>query len=81
MNFGEEKELFAVESLLQGDFIPGHGCIYSQNHDLLAISHWDSHCTFLCGSQADLVRILSIDKFEGFWCTEQTEVYWGLYPI
>lgn len=56
-------------------------CNYTEDHQLLFATHWDSHCTFLCASKKIIDQILSIHPFEGFFCTPNTEVYWGLHDI
>ncbi|CAB1214677.1 DUF2711 family protein [Acinetobacter bouvetii] len=56
-------------------------CNYTEDHQLLFATHWDSHCTFLCSSKKIIDQILEIHPFEGFFCTPNTEVYWGLHDI
>jgi hypothetical protein len=56
-------------------------CNYTEDHQLLFATHWDSHCTFLCSSKKIIDQILKIHPFEGFFCTPNTEVYWGLHQI
>lgn len=56
-------------------------CDYTEDHQLLFATHWDSHCTFLCSSKKIIDQILEIYFFEGFFCTPKTEVYWGLHDI
>lgn len=79
--FGFQSNLHSISELLEEDLLPACGCYCTEEHDFLAISHWDSHCTFLCGSEADLNLILASEQYEGFWCSPETEVLWGLYPI
>lgn len=79
--FGESKIKFLIDDLIAGDEIPCHGHIYDQDNTFLITTHWDSHCSFLCGSKEFLDSILKIEQFEGFFCTPKTEVYWGLHPI
>ncbi|MDN5513291.1 DUF2711 family protein [Acinetobacter sp.] len=56
-------------------------CNYTEDHQLLFATHWDSHYTFLCSSKKLIDQILIIHPFEGFFCTPNTEVYWGLHEI
>ncbi len=79
--FASERKLMWIDDLLEKNEIPSHGCIFTHDHSLLVTTHWDSHCSFLCSSKETVERILEIDDFEGFYCTEKTEVYWGAYEI
>lgn len=58
-----------------------HHCNYTEDHKVLFATHWDSQCTFLCSSKEIIEKILEIYPFEGFFCTPNTEVYWGLHDI
>ena len=78
---GFERKLHWIDDILQGDMLPPSGCIFTHDHSILITTHWDSHCSFLCGSKQDIDKILEYQKFEGFFCTENTEVYWGLHKI
>ncbi len=79
--FGTERKLLWIDDLVEKDEIPSHGCIFTHDHSLLVTTHWDSHCSFLCSSKEVIEKILSLDPFEGFYCTPNTEVYWGVYEI
>jgi len=79
--FGTERKLHLIDDLIEKDEIPAHGCVFLQDHSLLVATHWDSHCSFLCSSKKIIEKILVLDKFEGFYCTPNTEVYWGAYDI
>ena len=78
---GTERKLWWLEDLMEGDEVPSHGCIFTHDHSILITTHWDSHCSFLCSSKKIIERILKIESFEGFYCTPNTEVYWGAYEI
>jgi hypothetical protein len=77
--FGTERKLHWIDDLIKNDEIPGHGCVFTHDHSLLVTTHWDSHCSFLCSSKEIIEKILKVEDFEGFYCTEETEVYWGAY--
>ncbi|WP_395007239.1 DUF2711 family protein [Undibacterium sp.] len=79
--FGTERKLHWIDDLIKSDVIPVHGCVFTHDHSLLVTTHWDSHCSFLCSSKEIIEGILKVDDFEGFYCTEKTEVYWGAYEI
>ena len=78
---GTERKLHWIDELIEKDEIPTHGCIFTHDHSLLVTTHWDSHCSLLCSSTEIIEKMLLADPFEGFFCTEQTEVYWGAYEI
>ena len=79
--FGTERKLYWSDDLIEKDEVPSHGCIFAHDHSLLVTTHWDSHCSFLCSSKEVIEKILSLEPFEGFYCTPNTEVYWGAYEI
>ena len=79
--FGTERKLHWSGDLIEKDEIPSHGYIFAHDHSLLVTTHWDSHCSFLCSSEEVIEEILSLEPFEGFYCTPNTEVYWGAYEI
>lgn len=53
-------------------------CVFSHDHTLLWAVHWDMHFAFLCGSRAELESVRVAERFEGFWCDENTDVVWCL---
>lgn len=77
--FCSERKLHWIDDIIKGDFLHPSANMFTHDNDLLVTTHWDSHCSFLCGSRADINKILEFDKFEGFFCTENTHVYWGLH--
>lgn len=79
--FGTERKLYWIDDLIEKDLIPSHGCIFTHDHSMLVTTHWDSHCSFLCSSKKKIKKIIEENDFEGFFCTENTEVYWGAYEI
>lgn len=79
--FGTERKLTWIDDLVEKDLVPSHGCVFTHDHSLLITTHWDSHCSFLCSSKDIIEKILSVNNFEGFYCSPKTEVYWGLYEV
>ena len=79
--FCTKRKLEWLDDLETTEKIPCHGCMFTADHEVLLMSHWDSHCTFLCSSKEKINRFLAQVELEGFYCTRQTEVYWGLYEI
>ena len=68
-----------IDYLINNDQLKA--CNYTEDHQLLFATHWDSHCTFLCSSKKNINQILEIHPFEGFFGTPTTDVYWGLHDI
>lgn len=75
---GTERKLWKIEDLLSNDAIPYAACNFTPDKSIAITTHWDSHCTFICGN-GDKIRKIIIDaNLEGFYCDENTEVYWSL---
>lgn len=74
----QPKKMY-INDLIANDLLDV--CNYTEDHQLLFATHWDSHCTFLCSSKKIIDQILKIHPFEGFFCIPNTEVYWGLHQI
>jgi len=79
--FGTERKLHWIDDLIREDEIPVHGCVFAHDHSLLITTHWDSHYSLLCSSLANIEKILATHPFEGFYCTDKTEVYWSVWGI
>ncbi|MDD5195177.1 MAG: DUF2711 family protein [Candidatus Omnitrophica bacterium] len=79
--WGTERKLHWVDDLIENKEIPCHGCGFTPDYRLLVATHWDSHCSLLCSSKENIDKILEVDNFEGFFCTEKTEIYWSLHEI
>ncbi len=77
--FGTEKTLRPINELYQTEEVPCHGCLFTPDHSILVTTHWDSHCSLMCSSRDTIQEALRIDPFEGFFCTETTQVFWGLH--
>lgn len=75
--FGQKTSRESVDFLLAEDILPSHAVISTEDGSILIGSHWDSCCSFLCTKK----RTDGFEELEKFKCTEETEVYWGLYPI
>jgi hypothetical protein len=78
---GTERKLHWIDDLIIKDEIPCHGCIFTHDHSLLITTHWDSHYSLLCSSFENIEQILAVRNFDGFYCTEETEVFWGVHGI
>ncbi|MFY8300550.1 DUF2711 family protein [Pseudoalteromonas sp. SS15] len=77
--FGTERKLKWIEDILEKDELPYSACSYTPDRKVLIATHWDSHCTFICANNKLLKSIINGADVEGFYCNDQTEVYWGLY--
>jgi hypothetical protein len=75
--FGTERKLHWIDDLTDKDDVPSNGCIFTHDHSILITTALDQHYSFLCSSRKIIEQILDIDNFEGFYCTEKTEVSWG----
>jgi hypothetical protein len=73
-----DRKLYEIDELIEKNVIPSYGCVFTDDHCLLVTTPWDSDYSFLCSSRKIIEQILSFDNLEGFYCTEQTDVYWGL---
>lgn len=76
-----KRQLYSIDELINGDELRAADCVFTPDKSLLLTSHWDSHCSFLCANRPILEKILAFDTFEGFYCTDKTEVYWGFSGI
>ncbi len=52
--------------------------VFSPDRAMLWTTHWDSHWALLCSDNTRLSRAQVADRLEGFYCNEETDVYWGL---
>jgi Protein of unknown function (DUF2711) len=76
-----ERKLYWIEDLKtqHSAATAGHCNVFAADKSLLYTTHWDSHFSFLCGSQAALSRITQNANFEGFFCGPNTDVYWSVH--
>lgn len=72
-----KRKLYPIDELIKGDELDVADCVFTPDKSLLLTAHWDSHCSFLCANRPILEKFLAFDNFEGFYCTDKTEVYWG----
>jgi len=56
----------------------GHENWYTNKHEILYTTHWDSFFTLLCSDRSTIEDILAKHNFEGFYCDRTTEIYWSL---
>ncbi len=79
--FGAERKLHWIEDLKGNDskVTSGHCNVFTPDRSFLWTTHWDSHFSFLCSSNRNLAAVQEGNQFEGFFCTESTEVYWSVH--
>jgi len=56
----------------------GHENWYTNKHEVLYTTHWDSFYSLLCSDRQTINTILKKYPFEGFFCDHNTEIYWSL---
>lgn len=78
--FGWERKLEYIQDIIDSkvkvNFL--HESWYTPKNEILYTTHWDSHFTLLCSDKETIEKILSKHPFEGFYCDEETEVYWSV---
>jgi|GEM_PF-580052 len=75
-------KIYNIDELITQEIISfSNDCLYTQSHDLLLTTHWDSHYSLLCSSRENIERILAFHPFEGFYCTAETEVDWSVWNM
>jgi hypothetical protein len=79
--FGTERKLHWIDDLKGQETGPTTFChcnVFTPDKQLLWTTHWDSHFSFLCSSERNLAAMQDACQFEGFFCTQSTEVYWSV---
>lgn len=78
--FGWERKLEYIQDIINNKVKVNfhHESWYTTKNEILYTTHWDSHFTLLCSDKETVGKILSHYPFEGFYCNEETEVYWSL---
>lgn len=51
---------------------------FTHDNELLVTTHWDSHFSMLCSDKETIERIVKHCDLEGFYCDDQTEIYWSV---
>jgi hypothetical protein len=78
--FCTERALQWIDDILDHDAIPRAGNTFTPDYKLLLTTHWDSHCSYICGDKERVSQIVDFGGIEGFYCTENTPIHWGLAP-
>lgn len=80
---GFERKLVYIQDIIENKetvelSYPGHENWYTNKHEILYTTHWDSFFTLLCSDRATIENILTKHPFEGFYCDQSTEIYWSV---
>jgi hypothetical protein len=81
--FGTERKLYRIEDIkgpAAEATVRRHTNVFTPDKAVLWTTHWDSHFSFLCSSKHNLDAMQEANHFEGFFCTDSTEVYWSVRP-
>lgn len=76
--FGRNAEVRNLNELMECDAFQKRNQMFTADGALLVSTHWDSHCSFLCGARELVERIVAMAELEGFFCGDDTNVYWGV---
>ncbi|AMC35109.1 DUF2711 family protein [Janthinobacterium sp. B9-8] len=79
--FCTERKLHWIEDLKAPDSEATqqqHCNVFTPDKKLLWTTHWDSHFSFFCGSHHTVKALAHDANFEGFECSQSTEVYWSV---
>ena len=87
--FGVERRLEYVDDLSKSEQLnmgrfnlfansTGRYNLFTHHNELLITTHWDSHFSMLCSDKETIERIRKHCHLEGFYCDDETEVYWSL---
>lgn len=78
--FGTERKLHWIDDLKKpdSDVTEGRRSVFTPDKGILWTTHWDSHFALVCGSNRMIDRMANDERFEGFRCDQDTEVYWSL---
>jgi hypothetical protein len=79
--FGSERKLEYIDDLISDGDRFGNQRINLFSHDssILLTTHWDSHFSLLCSDKKTVNKIVDLCNLEGFYCTDQTKIYWSIF--
>jgi hypothetical protein len=79
--FGSERKLHYIDDLINAANPFGNQRINLFSHDsnILLTTHWDSHFSLLCSDKETVNKIVDLCNLEGFYCTDQTQIYWSIF--
>jgi len=74
--FDTVQELTIKNAKNQDDFLFPRN-IYSPDEKILFTVHWDSFFVIFLGSKELIEKYTTKHKLEGFWCNQETDVFWS----
>lgn len=60
------------------DLKNGKRNLFTHDNNILITTHWDSHFSLLCSDKETVEQLVKSSGLEGFYCSEETEMYWSL---
>lgn len=78
--FCTERKLVYIDDLVNDNnpFGAQHLNLFTHDNNILFTTHWDSHFSMVCSGRKTIDRIVTFCNLEGFYCSDQTEIYWSL---
>lgn len=79
--FCTERKLEHMDDVIKDDGTILHRerrNLFTHDQKILVTTHWDSHFSMICGDSQTLNRIVESADLEGFFCDEETEIYWSI---
>lgn len=79
--FSTERKLEYIDDLIADNnaFRNEHINLFTNDNKILITTHWDSHFSMLCSDKGTVNRIVKSCNLEGFYCSENTEIYWSVH--
>jgi hypothetical protein len=77
--FCTERKLFFIDDLIENNEMLSfdNKIMFTYNHEILFATHWDSFFTLICGEKNYIDKSISKYHLEGFYCNEETKIYWS----
>ncbi|WCN39678.1 DUF2711 family protein [Aneurinibacillus uraniidurans] len=77
--FCTERKLEYIDDLVKDNdpFGNQHLNLFTHDNKILFTTHWDSHFSMVCSDKDTINKIVDYCNLEGFYCDEQTEIYWS----
>ncbi|MGN7400001.1 DUF2711 family protein [Cytobacillus praedii] len=77
--FATERKLTFIDDIItDNNLLDQCKNLFTNDHHLLITTHWDSHFSLLCSGKSTVEQLVNYCNLEGFYCTDQTEIYWSL---
>jgi hypothetical protein len=78
--FGHERKLHFIEDIVDNTIEVNYHYEnwYTPKNEILYTTHWDSHFTMICSDKKTVEEIVKLYPFEGFYCDQNTHIYWSL---